>query len=174
MTVTVPGQDLRKPILDRQLLAVWTRGHVAVDERIRKLRRLGPELARQLVNEPSFPSLHDRTGVVSHEPTQMLVRLVNVPQKARTVERMESGHNQVRRIPDVVQPSGGLKQVGAVAEYRRESPSLARDTLRVRPAARQRALQVMTCELACPLGGAVHVSDATGTSLDIHGRRGSI
>ncbi len=46
----------------------------------------------------------------------MLVRVVSIPQEARTVEGMEPSHYEIRRVAEVVQPSGGLKQVGTVAE----------------------------------------------------------
>ncbi len=68
---------------------------------------------------------------MGNETAQVFVGLVDVAEVPGSVERVEAGDDQVRRVADVMQPCGGLKEVGVVAEDGREATSLTRDSLSV-------------------------------------------
>ena len=93
-----------------------------------------------------------------------------VTQIPGAVERVEPRHGQRGRVPDVVQPRGGLDQVGVPAQHRPDSPGLRGDTLRVRPPIRQRVGQHPPRDLPSP--GRRPVSHAV--TLTAVGGRGSL
>ena len=76
-----------------------------------------------------------------HQPTQQLIGLGGVAQVAGAVERVKSGVDQIGRIADVMQPRGGDKQIGVLAEDGLEGKGLGSDALRVCPPAGQRHLK---------------------------------
>jgi hypothetical protein len=102
-----------------------------------EITRRRVELGQQIPFEPAFIGFKEGAGVVCDEPTQQFVRPLNVAQVARTVQGVKVGRDELRRVPDVVQPGSGFDQVGVVAENRGERSRLRGNTLGVCPALRK-------------------------------------
>src|SRR5699024_11444471 len=90
--------------------------------------------------------------------------------------RMKARGRQVRRVPDVMQPSGGFHQVGMLAEHSSEGPRLFGYPLGMRPASGKRLFEQFSRELPRPVNMS-HMSRLTRggfraldePSLTVHG-----
>jgi hypothetical protein len=72
----------------------------------------------ELVDVPrqvSFLGFDRRTGVVSDQPADHLVRVRAVSEVASAIERMEVDVSEIGRVTDVMQPPGRLDQAGQLA-----------------------------------------------------------
>ncbi|GAA0335803.1 hypothetical protein GCM10010151_26890 [Actinoallomurus spadix] len=98
--------------------------------------------------------------MVGDEAAQRVVGVLDVPKVTGAVERVQAGVHKVRGVADIVQPSGGFKEIGVIAEDWREAPCLPGDALAVRPTTGKRHFKELAGDLFGP-GGFSHVSDAT-------------
>ena len=92
--------------------AVGAGGHVAEGQRVGQVLRGRGELAGQDVGQAAFFSLDDGTGVVRDQATQHRVGVLDVEQVAGAVQAVQAGAGEFGEVADVVQPGGGLDQVG--------------------------------------------------------------
>jgi hypothetical protein len=76
-----------------------------------------------------------------HQSAQQLIALRRIAQVTGAIERVKPGVDEIRRIADVMQPSGSDQQVCVVAKDGFECPRLRGDALRVSPPAGQRRLK---------------------------------
>jgi len=107
---TVSGPYLGKAGIDGERLTVRTGGHVGIPERIRRYRVFLLELVSELLGEATFLRLESSTRVVCHQTCET-GGLPLVPKPPRTIERVQAGPYDVRRVTDVVQPSGSHQEV---------------------------------------------------------------
>jgi hypothetical protein len=172
----VPVTDLSETLLHGQGLTLGADRHVAVGQCVRQATSGGPELAEQVIGEPSFGRFNTSAGMVCHQPAQQRVRALNVAKMPGAVEWMEAAAMQGRCVADVMQPAGGGHHVGVAAEDRGECPGGRRDSLGMCPPARQRFFEKGAGDALCP-GGLAHkptvtgpcwtFTDAAGSSRDV-------
>ena len=131
----VPGavavMDLGESPVDWDELAVRASGHVAAGQHAGKHVRRSLELQGQDVGESAFSGFGDGVGVMGDQLARQGVGLVDVAQVAGAVEGVQACHGQAGRVADVVQPRGGVQEMGVRAQNR--------------------------CQAACPLGDALDV-----------------
>jgi len=99
---------------------------------------------RQAITETS------RRGVMGDQPAQHGIGLMDIAQIARTVQGVKARHNQARRVADVVQPRGGVQEIGVRAESGCQAACPRGDALDVRPAAGKGPLQKRPGEIFGP------------------------
>ena len=106
--------DLGQAVGYLDLVAVGTGGHVAEGQRVgQRLGRRG-ELAGQDAREAAFFGLDDGAGVVRDQAAQQGFGVLDVAEVAGTVQAVQAGFGELGEVADVVQPRGGLDQVGVV------------------------------------------------------------
>jgi hypothetical protein len=88
--------------------------------------------------------------MVRDQAAEPEVGVLGVAKVASTIERVKPRVGKVRRVSDVVQPSGGFEQIGVVPEDRSEGASLRGDTLDVSPATRERDFEELACKISGP------------------------
>lgn len=132
----VPCEDLGQPDLDADRHSVGAGGHVAVQERIAHQSTHFGEVARQVVVHTAVPRLDQRAGVVCDESAQGVVGVLDVAEIAGAVQRVKPGRRQLRRVSDVMQPSGGDERFSVIPDDVSDALGLAADALCVRPPAR--------------------------------------
>ena len=98
------------------------------------LRRRG-ELAGQDVGQAAFFGFDDGAGVVRDQAAQHRVGVLDVAEVAGAVQAVQAGVGEFGEVADVVQPGGGLEQVGVGAEGTAEGAGPGGDALDVGPAA---------------------------------------
>ena len=101
--------DLGQALADVHVLAVWAGGHVAEGERVGETTRRGVELGAQGAGQAAFFGLDDGAGVVRDQPAQYRVGVVGIAQVAGAVQAVQAGRGEFGKVPDVVQPRGGLQ-----------------------------------------------------------------
>jgi hypothetical protein len=148
----IPGQNLGDPFLGGQPLTAWTGGQVAVRDGDHLIARVAVEreLREQSLTQAAFSGLSPGTGVVRHQHAHRRGGVLAVTQIPSAIQRVEPRHGQRGRVPDVMQPRGGLDQVCVPAQHRPECPGLCDDTLRVHPPIRQRLGQHPPSDLPSP------------------------
>ena len=153
-------------------LSVWASRHVAEGQRAGKSLRRGLELSAQDVGKAALLSLDDAARVMSDQPAQHPVGVLDVAQVAGAIEPMQAGSGQLGQIADVVQPRGDLQESGVSAESRCQAAGSRGDTLDVCPAAGERDAEKRPGEIFSPGGKIVHVAKARLPTRDAHGRSG--
>lgn len=83
----------------------------------------------------AFFSLDDGAGVVSDQAVQHRVGMLDVAQVAGAVQAVQACVGEFGEVSDVVQPRGGLEEIGIGAEGRLEGAGPGGDALHVGPAA---------------------------------------
>jgi hypothetical protein len=81
------------------------------------------------------------------QPAQQGVGVLGTAQVAGAVQGVQARDGKARRVADVVQPRGGLQQIGVRDENGRQAACPGGDTLDVRPAAGEGLLQEFLGEL---------------------------
>ena len=127
--------DLGQAVVDLDVLAVGTGGHVAEGQRVgQRLGRRG-ELAGQDAGEAAFFGLDDGAGVVRDQAAQQGFGVLDVTEVAGAVQAVQAGFGEFGEIADVMEPGGGLEQTGVRANRGGEAAGPGGDTLDVRPPA---------------------------------------
>jgi len=111
-------------------------------------RRL--ELEDQDVGESAFLGFNDGVRVMGDQPAQHGVGVPGVAQIPGAVERVQPSQGQGGRVTDVVQPRGGLQEIGVSAENGCQAACSRSDALDVRPAAGEGLLQKCLGEIFGP------------------------
>jgi hypothetical protein len=154
----VTAEDLVESLHNRHPLAIRPGGHVAERQRVEKVRRRSREL-RQLGCQPSMTRLDVGAAVVGGEAGQVLV--TEASQVASSVERVEAGAVEGRRVADVMQPCSRGQQVSRRGhESRRYTPSLLGDRGGMPPSA---ALDTEQLAGEVASGGGVEHESSVGT-----------
>src|SRR4051794_4420688 len=97
-------KNLGEALIERDSITGWTARHVGVCERIEQRAIDGLELG-QLTDQPALLGLESCARVMCDEPGKGLVTvLADIP---RTIEGMEAGQDEGRRVAEVVRPGGG-------------------------------------------------------------------
>lgn len=156
----VPREYLAQPRFDADRFTIGTRGHVAVEEGIGHEPVHRRKLARQFVTHAPFARLDDGAGVVSDEPAQRVVGVLDVAEVTGAVQRMEPGCPELRRVADVMQPRGSDQGVCVVPDDVRNGLGLLADPLCVRPPARERLGKQPAGEVSRP-GDKFHPSETS-------------
>jgi hypothetical protein len=87
------------------------------------------------VGQAAFVGLDDGAGVVCDQAAQQGFGVLDVAQVAGAVQAVQASMGEFGEVADVVQPCGGLEELGVGAEGRLEGAGLGGDALDVRPAA---------------------------------------
>ena len=162
--------DLGQAVAHLDLLAVGAGGHVAEGQRVGQRPRRRGELAVQDVGEAAFFGLDDGAGVVRDQAAQQGFGVVDVAQVAGAVQAVQAGGGEFGEVADVVQPRGGLEQVGVGAEGRVEGAGPGGDALDVGPAAGKRISEEGAGEVLSPGCEWLHEVHASQRGWDVHGR----
>ncbi|WUI60128.1 hypothetical protein OG774_20415 [Actinomycetospora sp. NBC_00405] len=113
---------LSHAVLEAEVRAARAGGHVAVPEQVAEQCLLVVELG-ELVGNAELLGLRPCRRVKGDEVDGAL-RSAVVAEIARSVERMEAGDREVRRVPDVVHPSRRLEELTVLTEFARCEPRL--------------------------------------------------
>lgn len=144
MFVPVTGEDLRKPLLNVDRLAIRSSSHVGIRDRIHQQPAYRRKLRQKLIGQSPVPRLDRRARVMGDQPAHELINLGDVSQKPSTVKLVHPSRDQVRRIPHVMQPGGGNQRDRILANQVRNRLSLTPNTLTMRPPPRDRLAQQPT------------------------------
>jgi hypothetical protein len=90
--------DLTQPVSNPDPFPCGTRGHIAEGKRAGQVLRSRLELCSQFRGEAAFLGFDDRAPVMGDEAAQRRVGMENVPELARTVERMKAGLGEFGRV----------------------------------------------------------------------------
>ena len=142
--------DLGEPPVDPHGLAVRAGGHIAASQHAGQYVRCRVELGTQDIGEAAFAGFDDGAGVAGDQPAQHGIGVLGVAQVPGAIELMQAGGGEAGGVADVVQPRGGLQQIGVRAENRCQAACPGGDALDVRPAAGQGLLQEFPGELSRP------------------------
>jgi hypothetical protein len=134
----------------RHELTVRAGCHIAVGQHAGKHMRGRLELQAQDVGESAFVGFEDGVGVMGDQPAHHGVGLMDVAQVTGAVQGVQARRGQAGRLADVVQPRGGLQEIGVSAENRCQAACPRSDALDVRPAAGQGHLQECLGEIFGP------------------------
>jgi len=96
--------------------------------------------------------------------------VLGVAQVPGAIELMQARGGEAGGVADVVQPRGGLQQIGVSAESGRQAACPRGDALGVRPAAGQGLLEECPGELLGPWSKRIHVAKTREQTRDVHGR----
>ena len=96
--------------------------------------------------------------------------MLGVAQVAGAVEWVEARGGEAGCVADVVQPRGGIQEIGVRAENWCQAPCPRGDALNVRPAAGEGLLEECAGELLRPLSQRVHAAQAGQPRRDVHRR----
>jgi hypothetical protein len=152
VTGTVSHSYLSQTVVDSKQAAIRAGGHIAIGECLGQRARGTGELPEQDTAQTALLCFGDRAGVMCDQSTQHLVGVLHVAQVTGSVERMESGVDQVGGVADVVEPGSGFEQIGILAQDRYKSAGLRGNALAVCPAARQWDLKELAGDLFGPIG----------------------
>jgi hypothetical protein len=141
---------LGEPPFDRHGLAVRACGHVTEGQHAGRYVRCGLELGTQDIGESAFADFDDGARMVGDQPAQHGIGVLRVAQVPGAIELMQAGDGEAGGVADVVQPRGGLHQLGVRAENRCQAACPRCDALDVRPAAGQGLLEEFPGELLRP------------------------
>jgi hypothetical protein len=173
VTRAVAVVDLGQAVGHLDLVTVGAGGHVAESQRVRqRLGRRG-ELAGHDVGQTAFFGLDNGIGVVRDQAAQHRVGVLDVSQVAGAVQAVQAGLGEFGEVADVVQPGGGLDQVGVGAEGRPKSAGPGGDALHVGPAAGKGVGEEGAGKAFGPGCGGLHKSTLVrlaGTFTDAAGR----
>ena len=150
MARAVAVVDLGQAVVHLDVLAVGAGGHVAEGQRVGQRPRRRGELAVQDVGEAAFFGLDDGAGVVRDQAAQQGFGVLDVAEVAGAVQAVEAGFGEFGEVADVVQPRGGLDQVGVGVEGRLEGAGTGGDALDVGPAAGKRIGEESAGEVLSP------------------------
>jgi hypothetical protein len=87
---------------------------------------------------------------MTDEAAQDRICMVHVAQVPGAIERMKTSLGQLRRVADVVQPSGGFEQVGVITENGSQDAGSRGDTLDMSPAAGEWDFEELARKLLSP------------------------
>ena len=133
------------------------------------LRRRG-ELAGQDVGQAAFFGFDDGAGVVRDQAAQQGFGVLDVAEVAGAVQAVQAGGGEFGEVADVVQPRGGLEEVGVGAEGRLEGAGPGGDALDVGPAAGKGVGEEGAGEAFGPGCDGLHEVHASQPGRDVHGR----
>ena len=150
MAGAVAVVDLGQAVVHVDVLAVGAGGHVTEGQRVGQRPRRRGELAVQDVGEAALLGLDDGAGVVRDQAAQQGFGVLDVAQVAGAVQAVQAGVGEFGEVADVVQPRGGLDQIGVGVEGRVEGAGPGGDALDVGPAAGKRAGQEGAGEVLGP------------------------
>lgn len=143
----VPLPDLGKPVQHVEVLAVGPGCHIHEPQRISRRRLLLHELRSQPAGQPPLLSLEQSARVMSdqrRDPDRPPV----LQKPAATIQGVETGSSDARRITHVVQPGSGHEHLGVLfAEDSPSLPRLTRNRLHMCPPSRKRNGQMLLSEL---------------------------
>jgi hypothetical protein len=100
---TVPAADLDKPVSGPDIVAIGSGRHVAVEQHVSEQWVGRGELRRQLSSKTPDVGFDVSARVVGHQAHNLAIdiRSAEVP---RAIERVKASLNQIRGVPDVVEP----------------------------------------------------------------------
>ena len=162
--------DFGQAVVYLDVLAVRAGGHVTEDQCVGQWPQRRGELAGQDVGQAAFFGLDDGAGVVCDQAAQQRSGVLDVAQVAGAVQAVQAGIGEFGKIADVVQPRGGLDQLGVGAEGRAEGAGPGGDALDVRPAAGKSLREEDTGEVFSPGCDRLHTLHASQPGWDVHGR----
>jgi hypothetical protein len=93
------------------------------------------------IGEPAFAGFDDGARMMRDQPARHGIGVLGVAQVPGAIELAQAREGKPGDLADVVQPRGGLHQLGVRAENRCQAACPRGDALGVRPAAREGPLE---------------------------------
>ena len=107
---SVPRPDLVQTLAGREILAIWSGSHIRVPKRVRNCRMLLRKLRGEHLVKPALCSFVQGAGVVGDQPRDAAIPSMS-QQPPRSVQGMQTSVSDVRRVPDVMEPSRSHQKI---------------------------------------------------------------